>query len=84
MEFAKPKFRTLEIKHLQRKATCQGFALSPVTTTSQAVSYQMALARFGIAEALFFTPPLRKHALPYQVGLEGGLFLLQGHSEFAC
>ena len=42
------------------------------------------LARFWIAKALFFTPPLRKHALLYQVGLEDGLFLLQGHSEFAC
>jgi len=32
------RFREREIKHLQRKAACLGFALSPVTTTSQAVS----------------------------------------------
>jgi hypothetical protein len=31
-----------------------------------------------------FTVLLRKHALLYRAGFEGGLFLLQDHSEFAC
>lgn len=41
------------------------------------------LAHFGVAKVLIFMPPLRKHALLYQDGLEDGLFQLQGHNEFA-
>ena len=39
---------------------------------------------FWVAKVLIFMPPLRKYALLYQAGLEGGLFQLQGHNEFAC
>ena len=38
---------------------------------------------FGLAKVLAFMLGLRKHALLYQAGLEGGLFQLQDHSGSA-
>lgn len=42
------------------------------------------LGRFFVAKVLVFISAQRKYALLYQAGLEGGLFQLQGHNEFAC